>query len=158
MYKRILIAVFLVLSALTLLAQTPSQSGVVRASADDPSGMYSFLKEGEYVQLTYDDGELSGFVSRFGDSESDRGQFIDQFFSKGSLKGDHVTFATKTVHAVWYEFDGTIQIQPGKQPSQEGYRILKGTLKEHSSDVNGVESVRERSVELKSFPEGVSRP
>ena len=157
MYKRILVAIFLVSSAISLPAQQPSQSGGPKTPADDPSGMYSFLKEGEYVQLTYDDGELSGFVSRFGDTESDRGQFIDQFFSKGSLKGHHVTFATKTVHGIWYEFDGTVQTQPGKQPSDEGYRILKGTLKEHSSDVNGVEKVRERTVELKSFPEGVSR-
>ncbi len=157
MSKRIPVAGFLLLLALTLLAQQPSQTGVVHGSADDPSGMYSFLKEGEYVQLTYDDGELSGFVSRFGDTESDRGQFIDQFFSKGSLKGDHVTFATKTVHAIWYEFDGTIQTQPGKKPSDEGYRILKGVLKEHVTDVNGVEKVSERTVELKSFPEGVSR-
>lgn len=157
MCKRILVAVFLVLSAMPFLAQQPSQTGGPKTPADDPSGMYSFLKEGEYVQLTYDDGELSGFVSRFGETESDRGQFIDQFFSRGSFKGDHVTFATKTVHAIWYEFDGTVQTQAGKQPSDEGYRILKGVLKEHSSDVNGVEKVRERTVELKSFPEGVSR-
>ncbi len=157
MHKRIWIAAIIMSFAAAAFAQQPSQTGGAYDAATDPSGMYSFLKEGEYVQLTLEDRELSGFISRFGDSDSDRGQFIDQFFSKGSLKGDHLTFATKTVHAVWYEFDGTIQTQSGKQPSQEGYRILKGVLKEHVADVNGVEKVRERSVEFKSFPEGVSR-
>src|SRR2546421_8702864 len=46
------------------------------------SGMYSFLKEGEFVQLTVEQGQLSGFVSRLGDIDSDRGVFLDQFFDK----------------------------------------------------------------------------
>jgi hypothetical protein len=148
-----LLAVF----ATSLVAQTPSQKGGAVDPENDPSGMYSFLKEGEYVQLTFDEGQLSGFISRFGDSDTDRGQFIDQFFSKGSLKDDHLSFATKTIHGVWYEFDGTIQKQPGKQPNQEGYRVLKGTLKQHTADAKGADKVRERTVEFKSFPEGVSR-
>ncbi len=147
----------LALLATSLVAQTPSSSGGKLDPEKDPSGMYSFLKEGEYVQLTYDEGQLSGFISRFGDSDSDKGQFIDQFFSKGSLNGDHLSFATKTIHGIWYEFDGTIEKQSGKQPNQEGYRVLKGTLKLHSVDAKGDDKVRERSVELKSFPEGVSR-
>ena len=157
MYRFLCLAL-LVSFATSLVAQTPSQSGGNFDPEKDPSGMYSFLKEGEYVQLTMEDGELSGFISRFGDSDSDRGQFIDQFFSKGSLKNDHLTFATKTVHGIWYEFDGTIQKQPGKQPNQEGYRVLKGTLKQHSADAGGSDKARERTVEFKSFPEGVSRP
>jgi hypothetical protein len=150
----LLVALF----AAVLAAQTPSQRGGAYDPATDPSGMYSFLKEGEYVQLTLQEGELSGYISRFGDSDSDRGQFIDQFFSKGALKNNHLTFATKTIHGVWYEFEGTLQAQPGKQPGAEGYRVMKGTLKEHSADANGADKVRERSVEFKSFPEGVSRP
>jgi hypothetical protein len=141
----------------SLLAQTAGQARGAVDPENDPSGMYSFLKEGEYVQLTFDEGQLSGFVSRFGDSDSDRGQFIDQFFSKASLKDNHLSFATKTIHGVWYEFDGTFEKQPGKQPNQEGYRVLKGTLKEHTADANGTDKMRERSVEFKSFPEGVSR-
>lgn len=149
--------VLLALFATTLVAQTPSQTGGAYDATTDPSGMYSFLKEGEYIQITLEGGELSGFISRFGDSDSDKGQFIDQFFSKGSLKDDHLSFATKTIHGIWYEFDGTIEKQAGKQPSQEGYRVLKGTLKQHSTDAKGEDKVRERSVEFKSFPEGVSR-
>ncbi len=157
MLKRLWIAAIILSFAAALYAQTPSQTSGATDQPGDPSGMYSFLKEGEYVQLTMEDGQLSGFISRFGDSDTDRDQFIDQFFSKASLKGDHVTFTTKVIHAIWYEFDGTIQVQPGKQPGQEGYRILKGTLTEHSGDANGKDKVRQRSVEFKSFPEGVSR-
>jgi hypothetical protein len=141
-----------------LSAQQPSQRGSGYDPATDPSGMYSFLREGEFIQLTLENGELSGFVSRFGESDSDRGQFIDQFFDKGSLKNDHLTFTTKTVHGVWYFFDGNISKQPGKQPGQEGYRLVKGMLKQHVLDATGVDRVSERTVEFKSFPESVSRP
>ena len=155
MAKYVWIVTLLTLYAAGVLAQ---QSGQRYDPAKDPTGMYSFLKEGEYVQLTYDEGQLSGYISRFGDSNSDRGQFIDQFFSKASLTGDRVTFATKTIHGVWYEFEGTLSTQAGRQPSQEGYRLMKGMLKEHVADANGRDNVRERSVEFKSFPEGVSQP
>jgi hypothetical protein len=141
-----------------LSAQTPSQRGGAHDPASDPAGLYSFTREGESVQLTLDEGQLSGYITRFGESDSDKGQLIDQFFSKGSLKDNHLTFATKAVHGVWYEFEGTIQVQPGKAPGAEGYRVIKGTLKEHTGDANGKDKVRERSVEFKSFPEGVSRP
>lgn len=156
MYRFLCLALLAVLVT-GLVPRMSGQNGGTFDPEKDPSGMYSFLKEGEYVQLTMEDGQLSGFISRFGDSDTDRGQFIDQFFSTGSLKDDHLTFATKTVHGVWYEFDGTIQKQPGKQPNQEGYRVLKGTLKQHTQDAKGADKVRERTVEFKSFPEGVSR-
>src|SRR5690349_13250149 len=72
------------------------------------SGMYTFLREGEFVQVTVEEGKVSGFISRFGDRDSDRGVFLDQFFSKASLDGKKLTFATKPIHGTWYEFAGTI--------------------------------------------------
>jgi len=155
---RVFCPTLLVLLVASLAAQTPSQSGVAHDPATDPAGLYSFVKEGESVQLTLDDGQLSGFITRFGESDSDKGQLIDQFFSKGSLKDNHLTFATKPVHGIWYEFDGTIQIQPGKAPGAEGYRVIQGTLKQHAENAKGEDKVHQRSVEFKSFPEGVSRP
>src|SRR5260370_11599550 len=45
-------------------AQSPATSGA------DYSGMYSFLRDGEFVQITVEDqGRVTGFVSRYGDSE-----------------------------------------------------------------------------------------
>jgi len=123
------------------------------ANAPDLSGMFTFLKEGEFVQLTLEDGKLSGFVSRFGETESDKGQFIDQFFEKASLDGDHLYFKTKTVHAIWYELDGTVAVVPGKLVGDEGYRVIRGKLTQHTADAKGADRASERTVELKSFPD-----
>jgi len=131
------------------LAQAPPAPAV----SSDLSGMFTFLKEGEFVQLTVDDGQLTGFVSRFGDTDSDKGQFIDQFFDKATLQGDRLNFTTKPVHAVWYEFDGTLTTVAGKQKGEEGYRVIRGKLTLHSADAKGVEHASERTVEFKSFPD-----
>jgi hypothetical protein len=139
-------------------ASLAQQTAKPASSADDPSGMYSFLREGEFVQLTLDDGKLSGFISRFGDADSDKGQFIDQFFDKATLAGDRLSFKTKTVHAVWYEFTGVITITPGKQPGQEDYRIIKGTLTQHTTDASSHDKATERQVEFKAFPQDLSKP
>ena len=135
-----------------------SSSAVVFAQASAPvssdlSGMFTFLREGEFVQLTVEDGQLSGFVSRFGDSDTDKGEFIDQFFDKASIQGEHLTFKTKTVHAVWYEFDGTLTTVAGKQKGDEGYRVLRGKLTMHTADAKGADHASERTVEFKSFPD-----
>jgi len=131
---------------------SPAQSKP-RDPSTDISGTYSFLREGEFVDLSVDDGQLSGFISRFGLTDSDKDQFIDHFLDKASLQGDHVTFKTKTVHAVWYEFDGTIATVPGKQPGEEGYRLLAGKLTMYKADVIGKEQASVRTVEFKSFPD-----
>jgi hypothetical protein len=160
MVCRYLVLPALVVSLLTPAVarqQPPSSSAQNTAKADDPSGMYSFLKEGEFVQLTIDDGQLSGYVSRFGETESDKETFIDQFFDKASLSGNHVSFTTKTVHGTWYEFTGVITITPGKQPPQESYRVIKGTLVQHIIDADKVDKPRKREVEFKSFPSDLSK-
>lgn len=143
-----LCVVSIVAFAATAFAQTTAAS-----SSSDISGMYSFLREGEFVQLTVEDGQLTGFVSRFGDTDSDKGEFIDHFFDKASLQGDRLSFKTKTIHAVWYEFDGTMTTISGKRKGEEGYHVLHGKLTLHQSDATGKEQVSERTVELKSFPD-----
>ena len=144
-----------VLAGLLVLTVSLARTAAAQAapSANDPSGMYTFLKEGEFVQLTVEDGTLSGFVSRFGDTESDKGEFIDQFFDKASLEGSRLSFKTKTVHAVWYEFDGTISVAPGKKVGDEGYRLIRGKLTLHTSDPKGNDQASEKTMELKSFPD-----
>src|SRR5271170_2230447 len=52
------------------------------------SGMYSFLKDGEFVQITVEDeGTVTGFISRYGEGGSDNGTFLDQYFRSGKLEG-----------------------------------------------------------------------
>jgi len=117
------------------------------------SGMYSFLKEGEFVQVTVEDGgRVTGFVSRFGDLDSDKGAFLDQFFKTGKLEGDAITFTTEIVHGMAYEFKGTISRGEGKNPGDEAYYQIKGTLTERVTDANQKTSSRSREVTLKAFP------
>jgi hypothetical protein len=164
MIGRCLMSVFIAALMTLALARPMSaalpaqQTAKTSAPADDPSGMYSFLREGEFVQVTVEDGKVSGYVSRFGDADSDKGQFIDQFFDKATLAGDHLSFNTKTVHGVWYEFTGTISTTPGKQPGQEDYRVIKGTLVQHATDTTNKDKTNQRQVEFKSFPQDLSKP
>jgi len=141
----------LVLSSL-LAGQNPPQNPGAKP-VEDYSGMYSFQREGEFVQLTVEDaGRVTGFVSRFGDSESDRGAFLDQFFKTGKLDGTKLTFTTDTVHGVWYEFKGTVDRGEGKTPANEGYYVMKGTLTENRTDADKKVTSKSREVVFKSFP------
>jgi hypothetical protein len=137
-----------------------SSPAVPPGPAKDPkagancSGMYSFLKEGEFVQVTVEDGvHLTGFVSRYGDGESDKGAFLDQFFKTGKLEGNKLSFTTETVHGVWFDFKGTVERGEGKNPGDEGYYLLKGTLTQSSTDVNKKVSSHSRDVLFKMFPQ-----
>ena len=135
------------------------QSAASSTSAEDYSGMYTFLRDGEFVQITVEDqGKLSGFISRYGDLESDRGAFLDQFIKQGSIDGHNLKFATDTVHGVWFEFQGTAARGVGKTVNDEGYYVLKGTLTQHSSDANHKDEAKSRDVVFKSFPQDVSAP
>ena len=118
------------------------------------SGMYSFLRDGEFVQLTVEEqGHVTGFVSRYGDLESDRGAFLDHFFKQGKLDGPKLTFTTETVHGVWFEFAGAVERGEGKKPGDEAYYVLKGILTEYAIDDAKKTTSRARDVALKSFPQ-----
>ena len=118
------------------------------------SGMYSFQKEGEFVQVTVEEaGHVTGFVSRFGDGESDKGAFLDQFFKSGRLEGNKLSFTTEIVHGIAFDFKGTVERGDGKNPGDEGYFVLKGTLTENASDVNKKMTSHSREVVFKMFPQ-----
>jgi hypothetical protein len=121
------------------------------------SGLYTFLREGEFVQVTVeDDGSVTGFVSRYGNGESDKGAFLDQFFKTGKLDGNKLNFTTEIVHGVSFEFKGTIERGEGKNPGDEAYYVLKGTLTENVSDVNKKVTSNSREVAFKAFPQEAS--
>ena len=125
----------------------------------DYSGMYSFLRDGEFVQVTVEDqGRVTGFVSRYGDSESDRGVFLDHFFKSGKLDGNQLAFTTETVHGASFEFRGTVERGGGKSRGDEEYYALKGTLVENTIDEAKKSSSRSREVALKSFPQDMAPP
>jgi hypothetical protein len=116
--------------------------------------MYAFLQEGEFVQVTVEDaGRVTGFVSRYGDLDSDKGAFLDQFFKEGKLDGKKLSFTTATIHGTWYEFKGTVERGEGKNVGDEAYYLLKGTLTEHKIDAAKKTTAKTREVSLKSFPQ-----
>src|SRR3954452_25318589 len=130
--KSLIIAIIL---SLTCVAQSPSAVPSTGPATDDISGMYGFLQEGEFVQVNVDaDPKVTGFISRYGDLNSDRGAFLDHMFKDGSTKGHELHFITKAVHGIWFQFDGTAERGEGKDPSAEGYRVLKGKLTEFNDD------------------------
>ena len=134
--------------------QTPPPAGASRPEGHAYSGMYSFLKDGEFVQITVEDGgRVTGFISRYGEGESDKGAFLDQFFKAGKLEGNNLSFTTDVVHGVAFEFKGWVQRGEGKTPQDEGYYVLKGTLTQNTSDMNNKVTARAREVALKSFPQ-----
>ena len=147
------LALILLASSSLGARQNPPQNSTPASAAADYSGMYTFLQEGEFVQITVEDeGRVTGFISRYGNSESDRGAFLDQFFKQGKLDGTKLTFTTDTVHGIWYDFTGTVDRGPGKTPADEAYYIVKGTLKEYRTDANKKVTSTSQEVQFKSFP------
>ena len=143
----------LLICSLLVSAQNPAQAPAPAKPADDYSGMYSFLREGEFVQITVeDDGRVTGFVSRYGNSDSDRGTFLNQFFKQGKLDGTKLSFTTETVHGVWFDFKGTIERGEGKAPGDEAYYVVKGTLTESRTDADKKVTTKSQEVTFKSFP------
>jgi hypothetical protein len=149
------LACFVFLAFLPVTAQQDKAPAPLPGS--EYSGMYSFLRDGEFVQVTVEDqGRVTGFVSRFGDLESDRGAFLDHFFKQGKLEGNKLTFTTETVHGVWFEFRGSVERGEGKKSGDEAYYVLKGTLTENATDGAKKTSSHSREVALKSFPQDVN--
>jgi hypothetical protein len=150
-----LVGIFLLtlMGCAALSAQTPNPSA---STLENVSGMYTFLREGEFVQITVEDaGRVTGFVSRYGDSESDRGVFLNQFFKSGKLAGNNLSFATQTVHLVWFELQAVVEHGQGKRPGEEGYRVLRGKLTEYHEGTDKKNSSKVYEVAFKSFPQDV---
>jgi len=142
-----LLAVLLLLAA-AVCAQTKASPNT---TAPDYSGRYSFLQDGEDLQLDFTEGRVDGYITRFGDSESDRDTLLNHYLAKASLAGDKLTFTSKPVHAVWYEFTGTIGRGPVKTKAEDGYYQIVGTLIEHRQKNGKEESARQRQVTFKLF-------
>ena len=119
------------------------------APAEDISGMYSFLREGEFVQINVEENGVSGYISRMGDLDSDKGAFLDQFFDKASIEGHDVFFNTKPLHGVTFEFKGRFERGAAKSKAEDGYYILRGTLTELITGGDNKSTSRSRQVTFK---------
>lgn len=156
----ILLLLFVVLAVAAGYPQRDSgKAPDTPAPASDISGMYTFLEEGEFVQITIEEQDkVTGFISRYGELPTDKGAFLDQFIKKGTLAGNALSFVTEALHGVGYEFKGTVTRGPGKAPGDESYYILKGTLTQTRTDAQQHTSTRSREVEFRSFPQDALPP
>jgi hypothetical protein len=146
--------ILLLLAAASLSAQTTQGP-----PPTDYSGMYAFLQEGEFVQITVDDqGQVTGLVSRFSDSEGDKREFVDQYFKEGKLDGNRLTFTTKIVRNAWYDFQGTIERGDAQNNSDEGFYVLKGKLTQYKTDAAKKTTAKAQDVAFKSFPKETDTP
>jgi hypothetical protein len=120
---------------------------------DDYSGMYSFLRDGEFVQITIEDsGKVTGFISRYGDSEAEKNTFVEQFFESGKLEANRLRFITKSLDGSSFQFAGTIERGPGKTSDDEGFYVVRGTLTRLRTDAANKTSKELQQVEFRSFP------
>jgi hypothetical protein len=151
--------VFLLAAILCAAAQAPSttpqpkpdQKDAPSHPAEDISAMYNFLNEGEFLQINVEGDAVSGYISRMGSLESDRGDFFDQFFEKASIQGHEVVFVTKVLHGIWYEFKGRFDRASGKNKGDDGFYILRGTLTEYTLGPDKTPTSRARQVEFRSM-------
>ena len=135
-------------------SKSSDQTAGKEAGGHAYSGMYTFLKDGEFVQLTVEDGgSVTGFISRYGDGDSDKGAFLNQFFKAGKLDGNKLNFTTEIVHGVSFDFKGTVERGEGKNPGDEAYFVLRGILTENTGDANKKTTSRTRDVLFKIFPQ-----
>jgi len=155
--KMVFISSLFVACLISLLPHAGAQSAV--SDAPDYSGMYSFQKEGEFMQITLEEkGAVSGFISRYGDSTTDKGTFLDQFIKSGTSNGKQVSFTTESVHGVSYTFEGAFDRGPGKKPEEDGYYILRGTLTRNVTAADKSTSTQSNQVEFRSFPRDTAPP
>ena len=140
----------ILLVATLVCAQNPQSTEA--APADDYSGTYTFLREGEFVQISVDEGNrVTGFISSFGDVG--KGNFVDYFFDKAELHDHDIRFSTRKIQGTWFEFRGGISRGPGKTRADEAYYVIKGTLTQHTPDAKAEAKATE--VTLRSFPQDV---
>jgi hypothetical protein len=141
-------------SASKLASPSPAPSAKDSNDGKQYSGMYTFLKEGEYLQITVEDGgQVTGFISRYDDGGSEKGTFVDQFFKTGKLDDNKLSFTTKPSNDRWFEFNGTAQRGEGRNPGDEAYYVLKGTLTENTTGPDKKVISRAQDVTFKMFPQ-----
>jgi len=145
-----------IVSTLSVLILTTVLSLAQAAKTEDISGLYSFVRNGDTLQINVQpDGRVTGYVSQVAEGDSDRGQTLDMMFEKASLHGSDLEFRTKKVHGELFEFRGRVARGTGKTHEDEAYFILRGTLTTIREDVTGKPTPTATEVEFKSFPAGM---
>jgi hypothetical protein len=148
------------LFAIAILGTAFAQTAKTSDDLGDFSGLYTFVHDGESVQITLDElptaaqpkVPVTGYVTRLGESDTDRDQTFDLMFKSGSLESKTIKFTTKTIHGISYDFTGTVRRGDAKSKDKEGYVVIEGKLTENNVDKKGATRSRTRELTMKSFP------
>jgi len=135
-----------------------SSAGNPAAAVGDFSGTYSFLREGEDLQINVRNGKLDGFASRYGDTETDKNVLLQHFLEKSSVTGNEVSFTTDKIHGVWFEFKGKVRRSAGKTATEEGYYVLEGTITRYETGADNKTTAKSREVQFRSLPSDFGIP
>ena len=103
---------------------------------DEASGSYALSPNiAEVIEIILngqsDEVRLQGYLTRLGDGESDHGAPLTYFFARTTVSPTQLTFITRQVHGIWWNFAGTIDRGSAQMSTQKGYYFLNGTLTEH---------------------------
>jgi hypothetical protein len=105
-----------------------------RGATDFPAeatGFYRFRDDAQGVRIISHDGEISGYLLKFGKGTSDRDMVLGYDFSEVAGTRNQIYFTTRQVHGIWYGFEGQVVPHRGLNHDDQANYILQGTLTEH---------------------------
>jgi hypothetical protein len=74
------------------------------------------------------------------------------------VQGHEVSFTTKPLHGVWFDFNGHFDRGAAKSKAEDGYYILRGKLIQFITDSNNSTTSRSRDVEFKLLGQPQDEP
>jgi hypothetical protein len=98
---------------------------------EDATGFYRFRDRAQGVKIIAREGEVSGYLLKFGRGISDKGLVLGYLFSDVAADRDQLWFTTRQIHGIWYGFEGQIVQRRGLSQAVDGNYILEGTLTMH---------------------------
>jgi len=140
--------VVVAVAALSVAVSLKAQSAAGQFS--DITGDYEFLHPYNTLAILQEDQMVKGYIDVLqGESESDA--VLSYPITIGERKGDHLEFRTRTIHAMYYRFSGTIQTGKGKKKGDPDYIELVGELQTiHNDSVTHQNKVDRQQVVFKS--------
>ena len=105
-----------------------------RGATDFPTeatGFYRFRDDEQGVRIVSHDGEISGYLLKFGKGTSDKDMVLGYLFSDVAGTRNQLYFTTRQVHGVWYGFEGQVVQHRGLNHADAANYILRGTLTMH---------------------------
>jgi hypothetical protein len=103
----------------------------VTAFPAEATGFYRFRDDAQGVRIVSHDGEISGYLLKFGQGITDKDMVLGYSFSDVAGTRNQLYFTTRQVHGVWYGFEGRILQHRSFDQTDGANYILQGTLTMH---------------------------